>query len=80
MDNTAACSGFYGKETKKNKKSSKGKDSLKQEEKELVAEREMFFFSPFLSRTLSSFLLPPVVEKSWRVFLAFSSPAARWKG
>ena len=81
MDNTAACSGFC-REKKKNVER-KGQPRAAEGGGGRGGEGKNIYIYFFLlsDLTLSPlFSLPPLVEKSWRVFLAFSSPAARWKG
>lgn len=77
VDAACPCPGVCW-ERQNGKEQSKEKNSLKREKSEVVLEMVKLFFltsnlrhSPRFTRLL--------VEKSWRVFLAFSPPAAWWK-
>lgn len=85
MDNTAACSCSVerSKQTTTTTKKNQGKEEEPKAEGERGAGEEgksLVFTNLPISRTLFPLHSLPWWKKSWRVFLAFSSPAARWKG
>lgn len=73
MDNTAACSHFCGE---KQKKKNRGKERTASSRGRSWWRGKSSYFS-LVSHIFSFLFTASLVEKSWRVFLAFSSPCGK---